>query len=1135
MNAFGLALRSLRHYWRTQLGVLLGVAIASAVLVGALAVGDSVRGSLRDQALQRIGRIQVALLAGDRFVRNELAKDLGEELGVVAAPTLQLRGLARGKDNARAGIVDVLGVDERFFELGPSGRSIGAPAARKAWINAPLAAQLSAKVGDSILVRVEKPSYLPRDMVMSTIDDVSFALRVEVDRVLGSDDFGRFGLRASQLPGMSVYLRLDWLQKEVELEGANLVLLGSGRDTENAPDAATESGDELAERAQEALKAKWTARDAQLRVREFEGRDVAEIVSERIFIEPAIRDAIRKMGPRFAGSLTYFVNAIRHGDKSTPYSMVAGLGPLSLQPPIEALKPMLGLAPQRKGPNDKLPGIVVNEWLAKDLGVAPGAKVELDYFVVGPGLKLVDKTQAFVVRRVEPLSGAAADRDLMPEFPGLHDSEHCRDWDPGIPMDLDKIRDHDEKYWEEHKGTPKAFVELGAASAIWGNRFGDLTAIRVPKDVVHAVFESLPRLLDPASVGLHFRELRDSALAASASPTDFGGLFLALSFFLILAALLLTAMLFVFGVEQRASEIGVLLATGHRPKQVRRRFLVEALLVAGAGALIGSLVGLGYTRAVLYGLGTLWRGAVADAALSFAATPSTIVTGIVASVLAALFAIFFAMRKAFRHAPVALLKSKNGLPQLHVRRRVSRLQWILIGFFGIAALAIALGSSASAGSAQAAAFFGAGSCLLIAGILVLRAWLLRGAEPGAVTDDSDGLAAATGALSTRAELAARNSGRRLGRSVATIALLASGTFLVVGVQANRLEAPADWSVRASGTGGFALFGRSTIPVLRDLDSEAGREAYVLEDSLLEGVSFVPLRQREGDDASCLNLNAPQNPQLLGVAAKELAKRGAFDFAATIEQIDASPWTLLERDDDPDVVPAIGDAASVQWTLKKALGDTIQYIDEAGRPFRVRIVATVRNSILQGDLLISEAKFRDRFPSASGHRVFLVDAPRERLDEVAKGLSEALEDVGLQLTPTAERLRAFQAVQNTYLLIFQLLGGLGLLLGSVGLGMVVLRNALERRSELGLLRAVGWSTSTVRGLVWREHAVLLAAGLGCGVVAALLALAPLVLDGRIDPLPMLGLIVAVALSGLLWVALASRAATQGPLLDALRDD
>ena len=61
---------------------------------------------------------------------------------------------------------------------------------------------------------------------------------------------------------------------------------------------------------------------------------------------------------------------------------------------------------------------------------------------------------------------------------------------------------------------------------------------------------------------------------------------------------------------------------------------------------------------------------------------------------------------------------------------------------------------------------------------------------------------------------------------------------------------------------------------------------------------------------------------------------------------------------------------------------------------------------------------------------------------------------MEVTPAVRRLAAFNAVQNTYLSTFQVLGGLGLLLGSVGLGVVVLRNVLERRGELALLLAVG---------------------------------------------------------------------------------
>src|SRR5712691_9678820 len=109
-------------------------------------------------------------------------------------------------------------------------------------------------------------------------------------------------------------------------------------------------------------------------------------------------------------------------------------------------------------------------------------------------------------------------------------------------------------------------------------------------------------------------------------------------------------------------------------------------------------------------------------------------------------------------------------------------------------------------------------------------------------------------------------------------------------------------------------------------------------------------------------------------------------------------------------------------------------------------------------------------------MFLIDAPSNSVAQVSATLGRALQDVGLELMPAAQRLAAFNAVQNTYLNTFQVLGGLGLLLGSMGLGVVVLRNVLERRGELGLLQAVGFTRRSIFQLILGEHAALLGLGL-----------------------------------------------------------
>ena len=101
------------------------------------------------------------------------------------------------------------------------------------------------------------------------------------------------------------------------------------------------------------------------------------------------------------------------------------------------------------------------------------------------------------------------------------------------------------------------------------------------------------------------------------------------------------------------------------------------------------------------------------------------------------------------------------------------------------------------------------------------------------------------------------------------------------------------------------------------------------------------------------------------------------------------------------------------------------------------------------------------------------------------------------------------MQNTYLSTFQSLGGLGLLLGTLGLAAVQLRNVVERRGELALLRAAGFRRRTLAGLVILENVALLLAGLGCGILAALVAMLPHLMT-RDASIPWLSLTVTLTL-------------------------
>ena len=268
--------------------------------------------------------------------------------------------------------------------------------------------------------------------------------------------------------------------------------------------------------------------------------------------------------------------------------------------------------------------------------------------------------------------------------------------------------------------------------------------------------------------------------------------------------------------------------------------------------------------------------------------------------------------------------------------------------------------------------------------------------------------------------------------------------------------------------------------------------------------------------------------MLGVDPQQLIDKEAFTFAK------GDGWELLNGTED-GTVPAVVDMNTGMWALHVKVGDEMEYPNEAGGTFPIRIVGFLANSMLQGDLIISEQNFVKQFPSASGYRAFLIDAEDPQATE--EELSFALEDYGLELTPATRRLAEFSQVQNTYLDIFQALGGLALLLGSVGLGVVVLRNVLERRGELALLQAVGFRKGSLHWLVLAEHGGLLALGLVGGVVSALLAVAPsLTGPGQGLPMDLLKWIIGgILVSGLFWTWLASVVALRGRLLTALRSE
>jgi len=523
---------------------------------------------------------------------------------------------------------------------------------------------------------------------------------------------------------------------------------------------------------------------------------------------------------------------------------------------------------------------------------------------------------------------------------------------------------------------------------------------------------------------------------------------------------------------------------------------------------------------ILWGLGSVWRGAVGAIDLQFFATPGSILIGFLAGSFVAALTIFFAVRKQARQPVVRLLAGEG--PGLAARSG-GGFPWtgLCCSFVALLILGWAFGTG---NHNSAGAFFSAGSLLLIAGLSLAGSWLTR-----------LGLQQAGSSLSVTT-LGVRGCGRRRSRSLMTIALLSCGCFVVAAIGVFRIDSNAGASRKDAGTGGFPLIGQSSLPIFQDLNSPVGREALGLSETDMTSVRVVPFRVHEGDEASCLNLNRAQKPRLLGVRPELVS--GRFHFSSVAAEYERQQgWDLLASDlAKGDEIAAIGDANSIQWALGKKVGDTIDYTDERGRSFKLRLVGAVANSILQGNLVIDEAAFVKLFPNESGYRFFLIDAPTQAVAKLSASLSRALQDQGFEVVATVDRLNAFNAVQNTYLGTSQALGGLGLLLGSAGVGVVLLRNVLERRGELAVLMAVGFRSRRLRALLLTEHGALLGLGLMLGILSAAVAVLPAIMArGELPYVSLSVTLVAVVLSGLFWTWLAARFALRGNLLAALRNE
>lgn len=1169
MTKLQLLTHSLRHYWRTNLAVLLGVIAGTAVIGGALIVGDSVRGSLKQMTLDRLGKIDL-VVTGPHFFREQLARDLAADVEFqkrfsVAAPALVLTGGFVHKGNEqnsrRVGNVNVYGAGPELWKLVEHGDA-AVPANDEVILNQRVAEQLNAKAGDKVTLWIELPAAIPRDSLLGDRDATSVEIPLTVKTVLpDAVHVSRLNLNPNQQLPLNAFVSLSHLQNALQLNRrvdrktrrvkparVNTIFFAAKSQADGESAAATEAAEEL----NSLVKQKLQLPDLYLRIAKDKaagtGNEYLSLESEQQILGVeygrAGMAAGKSLNLAVSPVLVYLANdliGVKSGEYAR-YSVVAGVDFSTMKHP--PFGPLQFVGPPPKFPLGKR-DILINDWLAKDLKIEkPGEKLRLTYHLVGAHIvgkngRLPEEEETFTVAGIVKLDGTVAeDRGFTPEVEGITDADSFDEWRKPFPMK--EVTKRDDKYWKQFRATPKAFVALDTAQQLWSSRYGKLTSVRVSKlpgktldQSADAYRAAVLKEVDPQAVGLVVRPVKYEGLQAASGTTDFTGLFIGFSFFLILSATILIGMLFRLGVEQRSGNVGLLRAVGYSPKQVRRLFLAEGGIVVVVGGLLGVAAAYGYASLMVYGLKTWWIGAIGTRFLNVYVTPASLGGGFAASVIVSLLAVWWGLRYLRKLTTRELLAGATdvSLTAESQRKRGRRSSKVAIVSAAIAGLLVVLAltgliPSTEAGggiSWQVIAFFIVGIALMVASLSALSAWL-----------DADKTAAVHGrGFTGDARLGMRNAARHRQRSVMTVALIASATFVIVAVAAGHRNPAVELPSKSSGNGGFTLVAQSSTPLLLNLNTKAGREKLGIDfatkirearnradeaanqgksdvarqnrdeaeslerkQKLLERMTALSFRVKPGEEASCLNIYQTRVPTILGVPPA-MIDRGGFKFSGAKTE---NPWKLLTEKQEPvdgvPVYPVFGDMNTLQYSLHKGVGDFVAVPNDKHPEYKLKVVGMFDGSVFQGVLLLSEANFQTLYPQRAGYEYFLIGIPaddpqtwRDERSELQSVLESGLTAYGFDTEPVADRLANFLAVQNTYLSTFQTLGGLGLLLGTLGLATVMLRNVLERRREFALLRAVGFRNSGVSGLVVVENAFLLIWGLLAGTVSALLAMLP----------------------------------------------
>jgi putative ABC transport system permease protein len=573
-------------------------------------------------------------------------------------------------------------------------------------------------------------------------------------------------------------------------------------------------------------------------------------------------------------------------------------------------------------------------------------------------------------------------------------------------------------------------------------------------------------------------------------------------------------------VARRRLEIAVLKAVGLKGHHVTRLFLTEAALLGLAGSLVGALLGVGVSRALL-GLATRFLPVVS---MAWRIYPQPLVTGLAVGVaVTAAFSFLPTLAAAQVRPSLVLRPSDGGLPR---SGRWQSLVAVLALTAVIGLLASRLMGDPIAGLAVA---YGALVILtLLTSLLRIVVWAVEKLpSPGWVS----------------LRLAQRGIGRHRGRSASTLLALIVGLFSVSLIVIMAGNIVSNLGKGARGAWGAAL-------MIRTRELEAARQ--VLEESpevsSYAEVNVFPaeLAVINGDPGAYERRIAayeqergfPLTLQDRDRLATEFSVIIGRDLSSNLPHFDFAPGmgrNLTSDDNGRQVVLVENTSYLAMLKLQPGEKLTFQLVGDAQVTLEVVGVTEMPVGgasdfplIAPLDVLAPLATPRDRF--------FVADVNPKRKNEAVTALTRALPE-GTFVMETDVMANSFTQLIQQYVVLPIVVAGLAFFAAATMIANTAALAAMERRREIGVMKAVGVRSGQIlRQMLLESGIVGLVGGLigvGLVVIVTVRYSEMMGLPAGVNPWPILALLALAVGTAIAATLFAAWPASRQRPMDVLR--